>query len=42
MLEVFHNGDWTTLIDPSTGQPANPVSVTELQPVAMTFIILPA
>jgi len=41
VLEVFHSGNWTTLIDPSTGRPANPVTVSALQPVDLTFIVLP-
>jgi tetratricopeptide (TPR) repeat protein len=42
VLEVFHNGDWTTLIDPTTGRPADPVSVDSLAPVDLTFIVLPS
>ena len=41
VLEVFHGGDWTTFVDPNTGQPANPVSVTPLQPVDLAFIAVP-
>jgi hypothetical protein len=42
VLEVFHNGDWTTLIDPSSGRPADPVNVSALEPVDLTFIVLPS
>jgi tetratricopeptide (TPR) repeat protein len=41
VLEVFHDGNWTTLIDPSTGQPADPVMVAPLEPAALTFIVIP-
>ena len=41
VLEVFHNGDWTTLVDPDTGEPANPVTVKALEPAELTFIVLP-
>ena len=27
VLEVFSDGNWTTLINPTTNQPANPVTV---------------
>ena len=42
VLEVFANGNWTTLINPSTNQPANPVMVTALVPVDLTFVVLPS
>ena len=42
VLEVFANGNWTTLINPSTNQPANPVVVTALVPVDVTFVVLPS
>jgi hypothetical protein len=42
VLEVFHNGGWTTLIDPATGRPADPVRVDAPAPVDLTFIVLPA
>jgi tetratricopeptide (TPR) repeat protein len=42
VLEVFSDGNWTTLIDPSTGQPAHPVKVTALIPVDLTFVVLPS
>ena len=42
VLEVFHNGDWTTLVDPGSGQPADPVTVKPLEPAALAFIVLPA
>jgi hypothetical protein len=42
VLEVFANGNWTTLINPSTNQPANPVMVTALVPVDVTFVVLPS
>jgi len=41
VLEVFHNGNWTTLIDPNTDQPADPVMVESLEPAALTFIVIP-
>jgi tetratricopeptide (TPR) repeat protein len=42
VLEVFHNGDWTTLVDPASGRPADPVRVNSPAPVDLTFIVLPA
>ncbi|MHB8717980.1 MAG: tetratricopeptide repeat protein [Candidatus Dormibacteria bacterium] len=42
VLEYFRNGSWMTLVDPRTDQPANPVTVTALTPVDLTFIVLPA
>ena len=41
VLEVFRDGDWTTLIDPSTNKPANPVQVDPLTPADLAFIVLP-
>lgn len=41
VLEYFRNGSWMTLVDPRTDQPANPVTVTPLTPVDLTFIVLP-
>jgi len=41
VLEVFHNGGWTTLVDPGSGQPADPVTVKPLEPAALAFIVLP-
>ncbi len=41
VLEVFRGGDWTTFVDPDTNQPANPVAVTPLVPLDLTFIALP-
>jgi len=41
VLEVFRDGGWTTLIDPSTGKPANPVQVLPLTPADLAFIVLP-
>jgi hypothetical protein len=41
VLEYYRNGSWMTLVDPRTDQPANPVTVTPLTPVDLTFIILP-
>jgi hypothetical protein len=41
VLEVLHSGSWETFVDPTTGQPADPVSVTSLVPVDLTFIVLP-
>jgi tetratricopeptide (TPR) repeat protein len=40
VLEVFTGDSWTTLIDPSSGQPAHPVKVTALVPVDLTFVVL--
>ena len=40
VLEVFSAGNWTTLINPNTNQPANPVTVTPLLPVDVTFVVL--
>ncbi|TME45505.1 MAG: hypothetical protein E6I55_09585 [Chloroflexi bacterium] len=42
VLEVFINGNWMTFVDPSTGQPANPVNVTPLVPVDLTIVELPS
>ena len=42
VFEVFSNGDWTTLINPNTSKPANPVTVTPLIPVDLTFVVLPS
>jgi hypothetical protein len=42
VLEYFRDGGWMTLVDPRTGQPANPVSVTPMVPEDLTFITLPA
>ena len=42
VLEVFADGNWTTLINPTTNQPANPVTVTALIPVDLTFVVLPS
>ena len=42
VLEVFINGNWMTFVDPSTGQPANPVNVTPLIPVDLTIVELPS
>jgi hypothetical protein len=42
VLEVFSGGNWTTLINPTTNQPADPVSVTALIPVDLTFVVLPS
>lgn len=41
VLEVNRGGDWMTFVDPTTGQPANPVSVAPLVPLDLTFIELP-
>ena len=40
VLEVLSNGNWTTLINPSSNQPANPVNVRPLVPVDLTFVVL--
>jgi hypothetical protein len=40
VLEVYSDGNWTTLINPSTNQPADPVIVTPLVPVDLTFVVL--
>ncbi len=42
VLEVFTGGNWTTLIDPTTHEPAHPVTVTALIPVDLTFVVLPS
>jgi hypothetical protein len=42
VLEYFRDGNWMTLVDPRTDQPANPVTVTSLVPEDLTFIVLPA
>jgi hypothetical protein len=42
VLEVFSGGSWTTLINPTTNQPANPVIVTALIPIDLTFVVLPS
>jgi tetratricopeptide (TPR) repeat protein len=42
VLEFFSDGNWTTLIDPSTGLPSHPVKVTALDPVDLTFVVLPS
>jgi tetratricopeptide (TPR) repeat protein len=42
VLEVFADGTWTTLINPNTQQPADPVIVTALLPVNLTFVVLPS
>jgi hypothetical protein len=41
VLEFFAAGNWTTLIDPTNGQPSHPVKVTSLIPVDLTFVVLP-
>jgi hypothetical protein len=40
VLEVYADGNWTTLINPTTNQPADPVMVTPLVPVDLTFVVL--
>jgi hypothetical protein len=40
VLEVLSNGNWTTLINPNTNKPANPVTVTALVPFDLTFVVL--
>jgi tetratricopeptide (TPR) repeat protein len=42
VLEVFSAGNWSTLINPSTNQPANPVKVTPILPVDLTIVVLPS
>lgn len=42
VLEYFRNGGWMTLVDPHSDQPANPVNVTALTPVDLTYIVLPS
>ncbi len=42
VLEVFSGGNWTTLINPTTNQPADPVRVAALVPVVLTFVVLPS
>ena len=41
VLEYFRDGNWMTLVDPRTDQPANPVSVAPLAPQDLAFIVLP-
>ena len=41
VLEVYTNGNWTTFVDPSTGQPSNPVNVSPAVPVDLTLVELP-
>jgi hypothetical protein len=40
VLEVLANGNWTTLINPTSNQPANPVTVKQLVPFDLTFVVL--
>jgi len=40
-FEVFRGGNWMTFVDPNTNEPANPVTVTPLTPVDMTYVALP-
>ena len=40
VLEVYADGNWTTQINPTTNQPADPVMVTPLVPVDLTFVVL--
>jgi hypothetical protein len=42
VFEVFSSGNWTTLINPTTNQPANTVTVTALLPIDLTFVVLPS
>ncbi len=42
VLEYFRDNGWMTLVDPRTGQPANPVTVSPQAPEDLTFIVLPA
>jgi hypothetical protein len=42
VLEVFSGGNWTTLINPSTDQPANPVTVKPITPNDLTIVVLPS
>jgi hypothetical protein len=42
VLEYFRDNGWMTLVDPRTGQPANPVTVSPLAPEDLTFIVLPS
>ncbi|MBV9101166.1 MAG: carboxypeptidase regulatory-like domain-containing protein [Candidatus Dormibacteraeota bacterium] len=39
-FEILRGGGWTTFVDPVSGQPAMPVTVTPLVPVDMAFIAL--
>ncbi|MFN2582747.1 MAG: carboxypeptidase-like regulatory domain-containing protein [Candidatus Dormibacteria bacterium] len=41
VFEVFHGGNWTTFVDPNTNQPAEPVTITPLAPVDLSFITVP-
>ena len=38
VFEIFRGGNWQTFVDPGTGQPADPVTVTAVTPVALAFI----
>jgi hypothetical protein len=40
VLEVLSNGNWTTLINPNTNKPANPVKMSPLVPFDLTFVVL--
>lgn len=40
VLEVYADGNWTTLINPTTNEPADPVTVTPLVPVDLTLVVL--
>jgi hypothetical protein len=42
VFEVFSSGNWTTLINPTTNQPAHAVTVTALIPIDLTFVVLPS
>jgi tetratricopeptide (TPR) repeat protein len=42
VLEVFSAGNWSTLINPSTNQPANPVTVKPILPVDLSIVVLPS
>lgn len=41
VLEYYRDGNWMTLVDPRTDQPANPVTVGPLAPQDLAFIVLP-
>ena len=38
VFEIFRGGNWETFVDPNTGLPANPVTVSPVTPVDLAFI----
>ena len=41
VLEYYRDGNWMTLVDPRTDQPANPVTLAPLAAQDLAFIVLP-